>query len=64
VFLSATYFHPRLMFVGKASGMYYKYITILNFESSIVNKLVPSLTGDAKVVIYDHYMFIVHATGL
>ncbi len=36
---------------------------IVNDDSSIVNKLRASLTDDARVVIYDHQMFIVQATG-
>jgi hypothetical protein len=45
-------------------GRYYKPITIINDDSSIVNKLEPSLTDDARVIIYNHHMFIVQATGL
>ncbi len=44
------------------SGLYYKPITIKNDDSSIVNKLETSLTDDARVIIYDHHMFIVQAT--
>jgi hypothetical protein len=36
---------------------------IINDDSSIVNKLETSVTDDARVIIYDHHMFIVHATG-
>ena len=43
--------------------MYYKHTTIVNYTSSIVNKLEALLTDDAKVVIYDRHVFIVHATG-
>jgi hypothetical protein len=35
---------------------------IVNDDARIVNKLDASLTGDARVVIYDHHMFIVQAT--
>ncbi len=45
------------------SGLYYKPITIVNDDSRVVNKLEPSLTDDARVVIYDRHMFMVHATG-
>ncbi len=51
------------MFVGKTSGGYYKQISIVNYDSSIVNKLGASLTDNARVVIYDRHMFIVQATG-
>jgi hypothetical protein len=30
----------------------------------VINKLEASLTGDARIVIYDRHMFIVQATGL
>ncbi len=43
-------------------GLYYKPITIVNYDSRIVNKLETSLTDDARVIIYDHDMFIVQAT--
>ncbi len=46
------------------SGLYYKPITIVNDDSSIVNKLETSLTIDARVVIYDHHMFIVEASDV
>ncbi len=35
---------------------------IVNDDSRVVNKLEASLTDDARVVIYDHHMFIVQAT--
>jgi hypothetical protein len=37
---------------------------IINYTSSGVNKLKTSLNDDTRVVIYDHHMFIVQATGL
>ncbi len=43
-------------------GLYYKHITIIYDNSSVVNKFEVSLTDDARVVIYDHHMFIVQAT--
>jgi hypothetical protein len=39
-------------------------VTIVNYASSIVNKLGALLTNDARVIIYDHHMFIVQATGV
>ncbi len=36
---------------------------IVNDDSRVANKLEASLTDDARVVIYDHHMFIVEATG-
>jgi hypothetical protein len=45
-------------------GLHYKPITIVNDDSRVINKLETSLTDDARVVIYDHHLFIVQATGL
>jgi hypothetical protein len=39
-------------------------MTIVNDDSRVVNELDASLTDDARVVIYDRYMFIVQAIGL
>jgi len=36
---------------------------IVNYASSVVNKLEVLLTNGARVVIYDRYVFIVQATG-
>jgi hypothetical protein len=44
-------------------GLYYKHMTIVNYASSIINKLKALHTDDARVVIYDCHMFIVQATG-
>jgi hypothetical protein len=38
-------------------------MTIVNDDSRVVNKLETSLTDDARVVIYDHHVFIVQATS-
>jgi hypothetical protein len=61
-------FHRRI-FVKKCynigpGGLYYKHTTIINYASSIVNKLEALLTDNARVVIYDCHVFIVQATGL
>ncbi len=37
-------------------------MTIVNDDFWVINKLEASLTDDARVVIYDHLMFIVQAT--
>ncbi len=47
-----------------SSGLHYKHITVVNYDSSVVNKFGASLTDNARVVIYDSHMFIVQATGL
>ncbi len=44
-----------------SSVLYYKHFTIINYDSSIINELGASLTGDASVIIYCHHMFIVQA---
>jgi hypothetical protein len=44
------------------SGLYYKHITILNDDSSIINKWLKSLTDDSRIVIYNWNMFIIRAT--
>jgi hypothetical protein len=36
---------------------------IVNDASSVVNKLEALLTDDVRVIIYDHHVFIVQATG-
>jgi nanoRNase/pAp phosphatase (c-di-AMP/oligoRNAs hydrolase) len=35
---------------------------IVNDDSSVINKLETSLTDDARVIIYDHHVFIVYST--
>ncbi len=35
----------------------------MNDDSSVIKKFETSLTDDARVVIYDHHMFIAQATG-
>jgi hypothetical protein len=37
---------------------------IVNDNSRVFNKLEASLTDNARVIIYDHHMFIVQATGI
>jgi hypothetical protein len=45
-------------------GLYYKHMMIVNYASSVINKLEALLTDDARVVIYNHHVFIVQATGV
>jgi hypothetical protein len=52
----------RKLFKASLSGMYYKHFKIVNYDSSVVNKFGASHTDDTGVTIYDHHMFIVHAT--
>jgi len=39
-------------------------MTIVNDDSRVINKLEASLNDDARVVIYNHHMFIVQATDV
>ncbi len=41
--------------------MYYKHTMIVNYASSVINELEALLTDHARVVIYDHHVFIVQA---
>ncbi len=45
-------------------GLCYKHTTIVNYASSVVNKLEASLTGNARVFSYIRHVFIVQAIGL
>jgi hypothetical protein len=57
-------FQSSLTFAGNTSGLYYKPMMIVNDDARVVNKLEASLTDDTRVIIYDHHMFIVQATGV
>ncbi len=46
-----------------SSGLYYKHTTIVNYTSSIINKLEALLIDNTTVIIYNHHVFIVQATG-
>ncbi len=46
----------------RSCGLYYKHTMIVNYASSIVNKLEALLTDNARVIIYDRHVFIVQAT--
>jgi hypothetical protein len=48
----------------ETSGLYYKHMPIINYASSIFNKLGASLIDDAVVIINDRHVFIVQTTGL
>ncbi len=40
------------------SSLYYKPITIVNGDSSVINKFETSLTDDARVILYNCHVFI------
>jgi hypothetical protein len=44
-------------------GMYYKQVTIVNDDSSIISKLNFKLIDNPRVVIYDHNRFITQTLG-
>jgi hypothetical protein len=52
-----------MIIIDDTSTYYYKHITILNDDSSIISKWLESLNDDARVVIYNHKMFIIQATA-
>ncbi len=45
-------------------GLYYKHITIVNDDSSIINKWLESFTDDTRVIVQNHNMFIILATDV
>ncbi len=52
------------IFGGFTSGLYYKPMTIINDNARVINMLEASLTDDARVIVYDHHMFIVQAPAV
>jgi len=48
----------------QSSGLYYKHVTIVNDNSSIVSKWSFKLIDDPRVIIYDHHRFIIQATDV
>jgi hypothetical protein len=45
------------------SGLYFKHMTIVNDDSSIVSEQSFQVTDDARGLIYDRHMFTIQATG-
>jgi hypothetical protein len=54
----------RIYHEQRTNGLYHKHMTIVNDDSSVVNKLydIDLLTDDARGVIYVCRMFIIQAT--
>jgi hypothetical protein len=50
------------IFSNLSSGLCFKPIMIVNDDSNVINKLETSVIDNARVVIYDHHMFIVQAS--
>ncbi len=46
------------------SGLYYKHVTIINDDSSIISKRSVKLIGNSRVIIYDCNRFILQVTGV
>ncbi len=53
---------PNYLF--EISGLYYKYVTIVNDDSRVINKSSFKLIYDPGVIIYDCHRFIIQATVL
>ncbi len=49
--------------LDSSSGLYYKHVTIVNDDSSIVSKWSFKLIDDPRVISYDRHRFIIQATG-
>ena len=65
------YFTPMFMdsfvyiLVGwHTSGLYYKHVTIVNDDSSVISKRSFKLIDDPRVIIFDLQRFIIQATVL
>ncbi len=46
------------------SGLYYKHVTIVKDDSSIINKWSFKLIDNPRVIIYDRHKFMIQATDL
>jgi hypothetical protein len=53
-----------MFFAQISCGLCYKPMTIVNYDSRVVNKFEASLTAGARVVIYNCHMFKVLVTGV
>jgi len=49
--------------VKASSGLYYKLVTIVNDDSSVISKLSFKLIVNPRVIIYDCHRFTIQATG-
>jgi hypothetical protein len=45
-------------------GLYYKHITIVNDDSSVISMCYSSLIDDARGIIYDCNLFMIQATSV
>jgi hypothetical protein len=51
------------LYFTSSSGLYYKHVTIVIDNSSIISKWSFKLIDDPSIVIYDRHRFIIQATG-
>ncbi len=51
------------MLIAITFALYYKHIMIVNVDSSVVSEWHSSCIDDVRVIILDHNMFIIQATG-
>jgi len=49
--------------VVHTNDLYYKHMMIVNYASSIVNKIKTLFPDDLRVIIFNRHVFIVQATG-
>ncbi len=49
---------------GEICGLYYKHTMIVNYTSSVINKLEALLTDDTRGIIYNCHVFIVQVSAL
>jgi hypothetical protein len=56
-------FHVRTILVCTLYSIKYGTSRIINDDSRVMLQTVASLIGNSRDVIYDHNVFIVHATG-
>jgi hypothetical protein len=57
-------FRFKRFYESDSCDPYYKNVTIINDDSSVISKRSFKLIDDARVIIYDHNMFIIPATDL
>ncbi len=51
------------MLIVITCAFYYKHITVVNDDSSVISEWHSSCIDDVRVIILDHNMFIIQATG-
>jgi hypothetical protein len=54
----------KTFYENGTSGLYYKQVTIVNDDSSIISKRSLKLIDGPRIIIYDLHRFIIQATGV